>query len=334
VKKSAKKQVLLTNDERRAHIQDVFGHRLLKAGKFLLPTTLSYNSLVTDSGLQDVLIQICRWLGVKPNGLTAIYSDTTPENDVDHMIIHIATSTRNNPFLVGSDLCMAVLSHAMSRHSSDTVDKDILELATIETGLGLWIVNGLAPKQSHFQNVYHVLSGDWQYSQGISLTTFQNAQYAHAVAEWAHINRIAPEEYLPHIRSSNRHLLPSHLVESGLPSLPEPSVIHARHHMSRMFWVKLFLIVTIVALITLGALYAWSLRNPAISAKQLEEEQSLQILKRSYKACVLKATGQRDTYDPNDLLLERQIEATQSRCESLRNEYNHALDQYHTIYIK
>lgn len=334
MKKSTETARLLTNDERRAYIQKVLGHRLQQPGLFLLPTTHLYDTLPTDTGLQDMLFEICRWLGIKPNGLTVEYADIASDFTTNQTSIQIAASYRNHPFVAGSAVCLAVLSHALLRHTGSAPDSHLVELASLETGLGIWVLNGLSPKQSYFQNVYHAVSGDWHYREGIKLTSYQNAQYAHVLAEWAHAKRIPVEEYVSHIRGSNRYLLPQHIATSILPSLPEPTLIRRRRFVSRMFWVKLFLIVGITALAISVAAYVWSARHPAVSAKQREQEQSLRILRSSFDACILKVTGQRNTYDPNDLLLARQLEATQSRCESLRNEYNYALNQYQAIYTK
>lgn len=325
---------LLTDEERRAYIQKALGHRLQKPGKLFLPTTQVYDTLATDSGIQHLFIELCRWLGVKPGSTHVSYRDILGDFIVDGQTIYVAKQYQGHPFIAGSVLSLTAIAFALSRHNTALPDRAFLELSTIETGLGLFVLNGLPPKLSFFQNTYHIVANDWYHREGFSLLGYQKSHYAHLLAEWAHANRVPAEEYLPHVRNTSRNLLPQYVARLNSPNLPSPKVMHARNRASRLFWLKLLLLGGILAVIIAGTLFVWAQRKPAISASQLEAEQSLQIMKRSYDACVLKATGQRNTYDPNDLLLERQVEATQSKCESLRNEYNHALDQYQLLYIR
>lgn len=333
MKRDWETSALLTDEERRAYIQKALGHRLQKPGQLFLPTAQLYDALITESGIHHLLIELCRWLGVKPGSIEVSFKEINGDFIVDGKMIYVAKQYQGHPFITGSVLSLTALAFALSRHGTNLPDRNLLELASIETGLGILIVNGLPPKLSFFQSTYHIIADDWQHREGFPLLAYQKSHYAHLLAEWAHTNRIPSEEYLPHVQGSSRHLFPSHIASQSIASLPEPTVIHARHHAARLFWLKLLVMAAILAMTTASILYFWAQRQPVVSAEQQEAKQSLRIMKRSYDACILKATGQRNSYDPDDLLLERQIEATQSKCESLRNEYNHALDQYQLLYI-
>lgn len=323
---------VLTDDERRARLGQVFGHRLSHPGKLHLPTTALYDTLTTDEGLKKLFFEFCRWLGSKPGRIEVRFDRDTATYAVNGNHITVSQTFQTHPYAAGALLAFAAVTYYMNKHTEGIVDQAEVELGTVETGLGLWVVNGLRPKLSGRQKLYHLLDSSWMHLEGISLVNYSTIQYAHTVADFAQRHRILIEEYITHVSRQRRHLLPANVSSSGLPSLPDPTVTYRHNRAARHFWFKLLLITAITATVACVGVYLWASRTPTVTAQQLEDKKALEIMKTSYEACVLKATGQQNTYDPNDLFLERQIDATKSRCESLRNEYNYALDQYEVLY--
>ncbi len=176
------------------------------------------------------------------------------------------------------------------------------------------------------------MDASWVHREGIRLEQYNGPQYAHEVAAYAQRNRLPIEEYITHISKQHRHLLPEHVSSFKLPGLPEPNITLQHQKAARQLWLKVVTIVSIFAATACLGIYLWTSRQPEVSAKQLEDRKALEIMKSSYNACTNKAKEEQNTYDPNDMFLNRQVDATKSRCESLRNEYNYALDQYQKFY--
>lgn len=324
--------VLLTDEERRVQLQKLYGHRLTKPGKLHLPTAATYDSLTTDEGLHKLFTEFCRWLGFKPEKVQVYFSTHTTSYASDNSQIVIGQAYQRHPYAAGALLALATLDHFIERYSHAVPDRVTLEFASLESGLSLWVLNGLRPKLSWAQSIYHVLDASWVHREGIRLENYNPAQYAHEIADYAQRNRLPTEEYITHVSKQRRHLLPKHVSLSILPALPEPTIALQHQKAARQLWLKLLLIVSIVTAVICLGIYLWAGRHPAVSARQLEDQKALEVMKSSYDACAEKATQEQNTYDPNDLFLNRQIEATKGRCESLRNEYNYALDQYQKIY--
>lgn len=329
-------QLLLTEDERQAKLDALFGHRFTERGKLQLPTTKQYNALHTDQGLQDLTIELCRWLGLKPNGLTAQYSKgKLPEefqNDITGKTITINRLYRTHPYTTAALLAQAVTAYSIERYDHHQPDMAFVEFATVELGLGIWIVNALKPKIGLSQRLYHLIDSSWFHAEGIQLTQYQPRQYTERVVNYAHENRIAPETYVPHIAKRCRHLLPTFISDKVPQYLPETGASLRHKKSARILWLKVVLIALIIANGTIVGLYALaSSPNTNDNSAKHEQLEAIEILKKAHQKCLKEASEQQSTYDPNDLFMTRQIDATKSRCESLRNEYNAAIDQYQKL---
>lgn len=323
---------VLTDEERRLKLSKLIAHRLSEQGKMHLPTARAYNSLSSDEGLSELFRDFCRWLGIKPSETVASYSATTNSYNVSDGKVQIAEAYRYHPFAAGTLLAMGAMSYYLEKQSHEIPNQAFLEFATIETGLCLWILNGMRPRIAWHQSLYHIFDGSWVHREGIALSDYSPVFYAHKVVEYAHQHRIPVEEYIGHISSRQRYLLPEIARSSLIASLPDPDVVHKHARAAKLLWVRLFLVTSIIAIAICIGLYAYAVFRPNSTAVQNQQKDALQIIKTSYDSCVLKATGQQNTYDPNDMFLTRQTDATRSRCESLRNEYNYALDQYQMLY--
>lgn len=318
---------ILTDEERRVKLLHVIGNKLQEPGKLHLPTSRVYNQLTGDTGLQQLCKEYCRWLGIKHETITVSYGKTL-SYDVTDDAIKISDAYRAHPYGSAALLCLATLSYYLKKYTHETPTQAEIEFATIETGLGLWILNGLKPRLSKSQSLYHFIDTTLVHNEGITLSDYSPSYYANKIVEYAHEHRIPSEEYIGHINKKTQHLLPNHLYASSKMSLPDPDIIHALSHNSRILWIKTILIVIMIAIVACLSLYFWSASKPITNAEMAENEKALRVVKSSYDSCIQVANTQQNSYDPNDLFMTRQVDATRARCESLRNEYNYALDQY------
>jgi hypothetical protein len=326
---------LLTDEERLAVLAKIIGKHPIKSPAIQLPSAAQYNQLSTDDDLQTLAKDMCRWLGFKPRSLTVSYADPQLVDDflVSKDSIRINWLYRDHPYIVGALLVFAVLGFVAEHHNQPT-DRSFLEFASIHSGLGLWVVNALRPKISRFESLYHAIDGAWFRREGLKLESYTAPQYAHLVASYAHDNRVEPEAIMPSITSRSRYLLPDYLTSKFESSLIDPVKIITHQRQARLMWAKIILLCLTVSLGTTIGVYLYTQKNPEITPAQIQDQQAVQIIKKSLDNCLQKASGQQSTYDPNDLFMTRQIDATKSHCQSLRNEYNFALDRYQKTYPK
>ncbi len=329
-----KTSLLLTEQERSAKLDSLLSDRFTERGTLQLPKTSEYNQLDTNKGLKAIAYEMCRHIGVKPNKLHVQFSSEQSGRDVwyanDTITIH--ARYRHHPYITGALLAFGVLTYFVERYDDSSPDRAFIEYATIYTGLGIWIVNALGPRAGIRESLYHVIDGSWFNREGLQLESYKADQYAHYVAAYAHDNRIAPETYIKNISARSRQLLPEFTVKKSVLSLPEPEKISHHRKMANLLWVKIIIVALILGVTVTASIYIWSERSPSLNVRQIEDKKAIEIIKQSFDSCIEKASDQQSTYDPNDLFLTRQVDATKSRCESLRNEYNYALDQYTKLY--
>ena len=326
-------QLLLTDEEIRTYLRTILHRGFTQYGNMSVPTTAQYNVLGTNEGLKEVFNDLCRWLGTKPSGVTVAYGDMTQPLYRDHTIT-IPTSYASHPLAVGGLLAMATMTYYLERYGHTTPAQNVVEFATIETGLGLWVLNGLPLRAKHRHSIYHVLRGHDAHHIGVPLEHYTATLYGHNLAAYAHANHILAEQYLGGTSATHRYLLPAIVTTKSNRSLPLPQAVAIHHAAAKQLWVRSILLVSIVAaVITLG-IVAYATSRPAVTFEQKQSEAALLIMKDSLASCLSLAEQQQNTFDPNDFSLTRQIDATKVRCESLRNEYNYALKQHQAIYLQ
>lgn len=330
--------LLLTDDERRAKLDTLLAHRFTERGQLQLPNTQNYNSLSTDKGLQAVGVEMCRWLGLKPNGLKIQFTNDRAAPSYTYNVKDKTISIRNqyvhHPYTVGGLLALATISYFIERYDHQTPDRPLIEFATIETGLSLWILNALRPKLNFRQKMYHLLDSAWFHADGLQLSHYSPSQYAERTALYARDNRISEETYIPHVLKRCQYLLPNFTVKKVMRHLQESNASIRNKKAANMLWAKIVLTASIIAAgVTLG-IYAHTIRPTIDSTAQVAARDNIFSLKSAYNTCITEAFRQQNTHDPNDLFMTRQVDAKKAECESRRNEYNYAVDQYESIYSR
>ncbi len=325
-------QAILTDGELRDQLTAMLRSGFTQHGNLFVPTTPLYNLLATEQGLQSVFHDICRWLGVKPSGLQVAYTSDQTAPLYEQKSILVPAHYRSQPYATGALLAFAALRYYCERYTQSVPDQEFIEFASIETGLGLWVLNGLPPKARLYHALFHLTPTHHAHSSGVTLLRYTPRLYGHQVAAYAHNNHVLPEQYLGGVSPTHRYLLPEIATHASTQTLPRPKAIIDHHVAVQRLWVRCVLVAGILAAcVTVGVLlYANS--RPAVSAEQIRSQQMLVIKKASLDACLAKAAEQQNTFDPNDFSLTRQIDATKVRCESLRNEYNFALTEHNDLY--
>ena len=243
-------QQLLTDGDRRAHLHDLLGHRMIATQRLLLPTLAQYNNLGSNSGLRTAAYDMCRQIGFKPGGLTIKYAGKTLvtgyQVDSNAKTILIDPQLATHPYSCGAIIALAVVAYAIEHFGHEVPTRSFTEFATVETGLGLWIVNALRPRLSLRQKLYHNIDTSWFHKDGIQLESYSNRQYVERVISFAHENHVAADTYLPYVLNRVRYLLPEFVLSQSNRYLPESPVSLAHRKSANILWAKVLLIALIV----------------------------------------------------------------------------------------
>lgn len=323
-------ELLVTDTERLAKLQDILGSRFVHSGELLLPTFRQYDDLETEAGLLALTKDMLRWLGYKPHRLHVSYVEQDALYAITHETISISAKFHDHPLVTGGILACAVIQF-VSEHHHFLPDTRFVERATVETGFGLWIINALQPKRSYAEKLYHMLDGAWAQLEGLQLQAMSTSEYLQVFTAFTAEHRLFPEEYGRSVSKRSLHVLPNTASNTKIIPMVEPSATLAHLRNTRLLWLRITLLaLTTSAIITFGVIF-WSHRDTS-SYDQSRDVSSLSVIKQSLNQCIQKASNEQSSYDPNDLFMARQIDATKARCESLRNQYNDALSSYETNY--
>lgn len=326
-------ELLVTDAERTTKLHELLGSRFSNHGQLFLPTFPVYESLNTDEGLQQLAKDFCRWLGYKPSQLTVAYRPVTNGRNavVDAASIIVNSEFRDHPLVTAGILSLAVLQFVIEHHHYIPDDR-FIEVASIESGLGLWVINAFQPKRTKREKLYHMLDGNWLQLEGLQLNAISQGEYLRSFTLYTSANRHFPEEYGRSISKRTLHLLPSTPSTAQIIPLSEPSSTRAHIKGANGLWMRIIVLSLIVAALAIFTLLFVSQRSRPINFDETRDAQALLTIKTSWDNCIKQAATQQNTYDPNDLFMTRQIDATKTRCESLRNQYNEAVSHYQTNY--
>ncbi len=328
-------QNLLTDEDRHAHLHKLLAHRFKAHEQIQLPSLEHYNILGADEGLQSVGREMCRQLGFKPNGLKIHYGNeplgSGYQVDYPSKTLLIDPQLKKHPYSSGAELVLAVTAFVLEYFSREAPDRAFIEYATIETGMGLWVVNALRPQLTFKQKIYHLLDTSWFHSEGIQLVAYSPKQYVERFVSFTHGNHITIDAYLPHVLSRVRYLFPDFVLSHSARYLPEAAVTLQHKRSANLLWVKVTLVALIMTSGIVFGVYALNNEPTPVNPEIARQHKIAAELKKSYADCQDQASRQQSTYDPNDLFMTRQIDNTKTRCESLRNQYNYAVDQYNKL---
>lgn len=327
-------ELLVTDDELIAKLHELLGSRFSNHGQLMVPSFQQYEALSSDQGLDALAKDMCRWLGFKPRTLTVTYEKLSGAYySVDSEAIIINESFTEHPLVTGGILASAVLSFVL-RHHHYTPNDRFIEVTTVEAGLGLWIINALQPRLSRREKLYHMIDGNWEQLEGMQLQSMNNGDYVRLFSIYASTNRLFPEDYGRGVTKRGLHLLPSTPSTTKIIPLVEPTAVITHVQNANRLWIKICLLSASAAAVVLFGIIILDHRPATVSPQQTNDSESLRVIKQSLAECIKLASEQQSTYDPNDLFMTRQIDATKTRCESLRNQYNDALSLYEINYPK
>lgn len=239
-----------------ATFYELLGSRFTHRGSLFRPDVHFYDQLTTDEGLQIAHKQLYGWLGIKPRQSHVSFANIQqPYIIAKSGAITISAEFQPHPYQAGALLALATMTHILTKHYEYSSDDQTIVLATIWSGLGLIVINGLVAATKTHVALHHALSGNWHASTGITLPTQTPAAYGAQLATYIHEYSIDPSEAFATLTPQARKLidLGYYIPPSAHPPLPKQ--IHAHHKAARVRWASLGLHAATAATLCILILY-------------------------------------------------------------------------------
>jgi len=190
-------------------------------------------------GLHYMAMQLFDWLNIKPNGCSVdfydskdfktmgdaagFYTKVKDENGEEKEVILINSKHKSDAFGVG-----AILAHEMMHlylirlglELEDLQENELMtDLATINTGLSILILNGMSYSSEWFSSIIALMFGFiyWR-SQQLAFGYFNPKQYGKHAADYFKENNVMLENVFGFMNPSSRYFIPHTLIKSKNPT--------------------------------------------------------------------------------------------------------------------
>lgn len=321
---------LLTDEAKQAKLRELMGVRQKLKGDIFVPDLAFYDLLQTDHGLTQAAIELYKWVGIKPYRLKVQYSNSEPAapSHATHALI-VPAKYQPFPYLAGAYLTLLIIDQIIRKQLGyQNASTGFIEYASIHWGLGLPVLNGIAYESSLREKIHHIIAVTWHHETTIRLHDYRMEDYAKAISAHVHDHRLTRWTWAEFVQKDAQKLLwddDQHVI----PAIPSLERVHIRRRRSRE--IRLTLIAIAFALTVCIAIFTWAQRPIKPSKETVDLYQTIQTIGIAHQACMSAAKQQRTDLDLNDMFMERQLEATLSRCKSLENQYNYQVDAYNRL---
>lgn len=319
--------VVASEDEMRV-LQVALLDRLPQKGVLFTPSQSFYEQLTTSDGIRNAARELYRWLGVKPYRLRAVIAQT---DDITYLsgTLTVPTALVRAPYLLAACLAMRIVRQVLCDRLETSPDTSVVERASVEAGLGIIVLNGIAQQTQHHSVLHAAFST--HHPLFLALEGCTPRQYGLAVAAYVHTYRLDSGTLMAHLSQPAQTLMPPYTRHYARAARPDPTIMVAhRARLSSLAYRWLAGSVAIASSLTLG-LFIWAQRPYRAPATTQEQYQKVALLRQQYDACVQTAKKNRSAASLDDFYADQAINSTLARCQSLRNQYNYETGVYNQM---
>jgi hypothetical protein len=331
-KKPLSEEELLTKSEKIDKLIELMGSKILEVGRLLLPDTDLYGELDKS----NVDIEKCgkfiqNWLAIKKR-IRYTFSDGVPDSSYN-IVDGSYTISVNRAFAANALRVSALLSHELMHYlinenlayrlTDPSQNEELIDLATIYSGLGVVVVNGLGQHDGWWQNIRHR-----KLRKRISLGYYSDQQYAQEFLGYAHRYNLDIESASQYMMPWTRTFAPKPISLAQKDKLRQSDPVNHMQQRLREQNTKSFLIALAVTVLVSSMSFALLNKPQSLTKAEAEQYDKVQLLKRMYEVCRQAQKTQQDTLDTSNFFLERTVNATGTRCESIRNQYNYEVNNF------
>jgi hypothetical protein len=316
IKTNAKTQQveLLTHADKIARLEEIFAAYHRKSDVFL-PSDAFYAEITGPESLEAMASEIFAYLGMKHRSVEFHVDADTAEPVAYHR--HSGTSrivlgwhALQDPLLAGSLVAHSIIHHLLEARAKINLGTSeeteaLTDLATIHSGLGILVMNGIADKRS-------------------SLGSMAPANYLAECLDYFKEHRVVPSVWQPYV---NPEIIALH-GDRPLPKRRYRAIIRKRIDQHARYRKNLMVGSSLTALF-LGIIGFAILSGPQyLSAEMQAQKDTIDLLRLQHRECEETVQRKERTWDTSDIFMQRRIDADKTRCTSLRNRYNYEVARY------
>jgi hypothetical protein len=323
---------LVTTPSKVAFIRTLFKGHFAHEDKLMQAPPEWYNNPITTPELDDIVKQLCRWVGIKPRQLDVRYQDRLNaagnyyEDEHGHHIVVSADYRRKSYETV------AILAHEtthyilQSRKHLKTDDpllkEELIDLATIYFGFGALIANGLNRHESWAQRLWASM---WPFTSDLYLGSFSPSEYArqlgHYVGQSSAVNN---DDLVALLTPWSRRLFVDHEPHHKHPTL------YVQQSIKRIRTANIVLLAScVLALLVSGLTFFIVRQMPSRASDELiTKREQAELLYKQYVLCDQTVTSRKANSHEPDIFTQQNINADAGRCQSIKNQYNSLVDSY------
>ena len=306
---------LLTHSDKFKKLASIFAKNKHSTDIFL-PDSSFYTESVTIDDPERMADILFRWLGIKHRSL-----EFHVNPDQAELISYRHTKNSSQVILSihcleDSLTCGAAVAHAIVHHllharakislGDSEENESLADLGTIQIGFGVLILNSFETRPV--------------------LGVMAKHNYAREFIDYCSDQRIVSNVWGPYV-------LPG-VSEKELETVPNKKILNpfvsSRFKRSRSRKVKMVSIIALCSLATFAAIFAEVRRPRPLSNELRELRDTVAVLKAEVDRCEETVRRKQNTWDQNDIFIQRQIDADKTRCASLSSRYNYELGVYNS----
>ncbi len=238
--------------------------------RIFYPDNNFYTFYYSDNlkGLRYMAAQIFAWLNIEANGCivdfyngqdvkgmgdaAGFYTKIKDENSEEKEVIFINSKHKSDSMAVG-----AILAHEMMHlylfrlglKLEDTQENELLtDLATINTGLSILILNGMSYSSQWWLTIIMLLLGRlyWR-SEQLAFGYFKPRQYGRHALEYFKENNLKLGDIFSHMKPSSRFFVPHFLIARSDNPTPLIKSLEKQHRKSN--FIKGGVVIAVIAVI-------------------------------------------------------------------------------------
>lgn len=316
-------EVPLTAEARELLLEGFFHDELPHQGELFVPTDSFYMAGTSHVRAQQMVRELCVWLGIKPGYIGLEFEHGNKDNpDGKRYTIYLESSTLADEFVLGAFLAYALTRYLLEERKQvylPATDQQaaLLASASIVFGLGLVIMNGITPS-------YNWLD-DLRKRHTRLLKDFPLPNYTFMTRSFLRKHLIPQDAFL-------HSAAPWTTKRLGLRRSKRPShaVLDTQHKVKVENMKLIGLCWTTVMLVGIGMFAAAVRVRPVPAGVQTAQQQANQAQQLA-KLCKDSLAYDRQYADTSDIQTERALNAEGLRCQSLQNQSDTAAQRYNEL---
>lgn len=304
---------LLTQADKIAKLDAIFSKHRHSTDLFL-PDEGFYPEACGPDEIMRMADALFSWLGIKHRSVH-FHLDPNQEElvlykkEAGGSSITLGWRCAQDSFLAAAAIAHGIVHHILVirqkiRMGSAEEDEEFTDLGTIYAGFGILILNSLCSSKR-------------------ALGALAPSNYVSEFIDYVTDERIVESLWSPYVLPD---VMQAHI--SGVrPVRRQPFALKRLKVLRRTKKRQKFMIIVFVVCFGMAGFLTLT-RPKAQSSEQLTRYDEIKVLKRQVEQCEEMVKRKLDTWNKEDIFIQRQIDADKSRCSSLRSRYNYEVAKY------